>query len=153
MADLEIERDDRFVANERRTHRVAVAMMALVVLCGALGVFGFGPLASVTRRGAGVAVTYERFGRNGAPLRLTVDRTRPGPLRVWVSDALLEATRLDTVVPTPAGEQRTAAGATFSFEGSDTAAFELTGNDVGLVRGRVGRSPTDAVPITILLYP
>lgn len=153
MAELEIERDDRFVANERRTHRVAVAVMALVVLGGALGVFGFGPLASTTRRGAGVTVTYDRFGRNGAPLRLTVDQTRPGPLRVWLSDALLEGTRLDGVVPAPASEQRTAAGATFSFEGSDTAAFEFTGNEVGLVRGRVGRSPTDTMPVTIVLYP
>jgi len=157
MAELEIERDDRVVAMERRVHRIAVVVMTLVVLSGALGVFGFGPLASATRQGAGFTVTYERFARNGAPLRLTVDQTRPGAMRVWIDDTLLEATHLDQVVPAAATEQRTTAGATFGFDGSGaarrTAAFELTGDDVGVVRGHVGRSPADAVPITILFYP
>lgn len=91
MAELEIERDDRVVAMERRVHRIAVVVMTLVVLSGALGVFGFGPLASATRQGAGFTVTYERFARNGAQLRLTVDQTRPGAMRVWIDDTLLEA--------------------------------------------------------------
>jgi hypothetical protein len=157
MAELDIERDDRFVANERLMHRVAIVAMTLVVLGGALGVFGFGPLASAARRGDGFTVTYERFARNGAPLEVTVEQDRPGPQRVWVDDAVLEALQLERVVPAAATEQRTTAGATFSFDGSGaagrTATFELTGDDVGVVRGRIGRSPTDAVPIWILLYP
>lgn len=157
MTELEIERDDRFIAKERLTHRVAIVAMTLVVLGGALGVFGFGPLASTTRRGDGFTVTYERFARNGAPLQLTVEQSRLGPPRVWIDDAVLEAMQLERVVPAAATEQRTAAGVTFGFDGSGTAdwtaAFSLTGNDVGVMRGRVGRSPTDAVPIWILLYP
>lgn len=157
MAELELERDDRFVANERLTHRVAIVVMTLVVVGGALGVFGFGPLASATRRGDGFTVTYERFARNGAPLQVTVQQTRPGPRRVWIDDALLEAMQVERVVPAAATERRTTAGATFGFDGSGTArgtaAFDLTGNAVGMVRGRIGRSPTDAVSIWILLYP
>lgn len=153
MAELEIERDDHFVANERRVHRIAVTAMALVVLGGALGIFGVGPLASTTRAGDGFTVTYERFARNGAPLRLTVDQARPGPLRVWIDHAVLDATQLDGVVPAATTEQRTTAGVRFTFEGSDTASFALTGDAIGLVRGRVGLSPDAAVPATILLYP
>jgi hypothetical protein len=44
MPDLEIERDDRFIAIEHVLHRVAVVVMVAVVL----GVFGFGPLSSST---------------------------------------------------------------------------------------------------------
>lgn len=102
IAELEIERDDRFVASERRTHRVAVVVMTLVVLGGALGVFGFGPLASATRRGDGFTVTYERFARNGAPLQMTVEQARPGPLRVWIGDALLDAMQVERIVPAAA---------------------------------------------------
>jgi hypothetical protein len=156
MAELDIERDDRFVANERLTHRVAIVVMSLVVVGGALGVFGFGPLASAARRGDGFTVTYERFARNGAPLEVTVVQDRPGPRRVWIDDALLEALQLERVVPGAATEQRTTAGATFGFDGlgaGGTATFELTGDEVGMVRGRIGRSPTDAVPIWILFYP
>lgn len=153
MTELDIERDDRFVANERRIHRVAVVAMTLLVLGGALGVFGVGPLASTTRQADGFTVTYDRFGRNGAPLRVTVDDAGPGPLRVWINEAVLTATQLDRVVPAPTSEQRTRAGATFSFDGSDTASFALTGDAVGMVRGRIGRSADDAVPITTFLYP
>ncbi|HSJ46340.1 MAG TPA: hypothetical protein VK923_16815 [Euzebyales bacterium] len=157
MVGLETEHDDRFATYEWLTHRVAVVVMTLVVLGGALGVFGFGPLASATRRGEGFTVTYERFARNGAPLRLTIEQFRPGSPRVWIDDAVLEAMQLERVVPAAATERRTAAGVTFGFDGPDTAdgtaAFTLTGDDVGMVRGRVGRSPTDAVPIWILLYP
>ena len=157
IAELEIERDDRFVASEWRTHRVAVVVMTLVVLGGALGVFGFGPLASATRRGDGFTVTYERFARNGAPLQMTVEQARPGPLRVWIGDALLDAMQVERVVPAAATERRTMTGATFGFAGSGaaggTAAFNLTGDHVGMVRGRIGRSPRDAVVIWILLYP
>ena len=153
MADLEIERDDRFVANERRVHRVAVVVMTVLVLAGAAGVFGVGPLATVTRQGPGFTVTYDRFARNGAPMQFAIDQTGDGPLRVWMDQAVLDATELDQVVPAATNEQRTTAGATFTFPGSDTAVFSLTGDDVGVVRGRVGRSPDDAVPVTIILYP
>lgn len=156
-AELEIERNDRFVDNERRTHRVAVVVMALVVFGGAFGLFGFGPLASATRHGDGFTVTYERFARNGAPLQMTVEQVRPGPLRVWIGDAFLDAMQVERVVPAAATERRTMAGATFGFAGSGaaggTVAFNLTGDHVGMVRARVGRSPTDAVAIWILLYP
>ena len=157
MSELDIERDDRFVARERLTHRIAVVAMVLVVAGGVLGVFGFGPLASAARRGDGFTVTYERFARNGAPLQVTVEQHRPGPRRVWIDDTLLEGLQLEGVVPTPATERRTTAGAMFTFAGSGAAGgiatFDLTGDDVGLVRGRIGRSGADAVPIWILLYP
>ena len=157
MTDLEIERDDRFVARERLTHRVAVVAMTLVVLGGALGVFGYGPIASTTRHGDGITVTYDRFARNGAPLQLMVEHSGEGPPRVWVDDTVLDAMQLERVVPAAATERRTAAGVTFDFDGANTAdgttTFALTGNDVGIVRGRIGRSPTEAVPIWILLYP
>lgn len=153
MADLDLERDDRFTANERRVHRAAVALMTLLVLAGALGVFGVGPLATVTRRGPGFTVTYDRFTRNGAPMEVAVDHTGGGTLQVWLDRTVLDATQVDRVVPTATDEQLTGDGATFTFQGSDTAVFSLTGDAVGVVRGRIGRSPGDAVPVTIVMYP
>lgn len=78
MPGLEIERDDRFVARERVVHRVAVAVMLLAVVAGALGVFGAGPLTSATVHGDDFTVTFDRFARNGAPLQVTVRTTGPG---------------------------------------------------------------------------
>lgn len=157
MPKLEIERDDRFVARERRIHRGAVVAMALAVLAGAVGLFGYGPLSSATREGAGYRVTYDQFSRNGAPLELTIETTKAGELPVWIDDTLLDATQLERVLPVAAKEHRTHGGVTFLFEdslgGSQKVSFYFTGNALGLVRGRVGRSRRDSVPLRIFFYP
>lgn len=157
MPDLQLEGDDRFEARERVLHRIAVTVMTLGVLAGAAGLLGSGPLATTTRAGDGFRVTYERFARNGAPLQLQVESSDGGGDQVWIDDTLLEAARVERVIPAAAAERRRSAGVQFSFEpvaGAGAAVtFNLTGDTIGLVRGRAGRSPTDAVPVSILLYP
>lgn len=154
MPDLEIERDDRFIAIERMLHRVAVGVMVLVVLAGGLGVFGFGPLSSTTRTHAAFEVTYDRFARNGAPFALEVTATGS---EVWLNEALLDATQVERIVPAPAEELRTTDGATFVFGDSDdgrtVTTFHMTGDAVGLVRGRAGASPDDATSVSVFFYP
>lgn len=157
MRDLQIERDDRFVARERVLHRIAVVAMALAVAAGVAGLLGSGPLATTSRDGNGYRVTYDRFARNGAPLQLRVETTDAAGGHVWIEDSLLRATRLERVLPTATAERRSAAGVRFAFEpvagARAIATFNLTGDGVGLVHGRVGLSPDDAVPVSILLYP
>ena len=153
MRELDVERDDRFTAIERTVNHVALAVMALVVLAGALGVFGFGPLSSTTRTGNGFAVTYDRFARNGAPLTFEFTIDDADNARVWLDTALLDAVQIEQVVPAATQQQRTADGATFRFARAASATFDLTGDRVGLVRGRAGTSPDNAVPITLVMYP
>ena len=154
MPDLEIERDDRFIAAERTVHHVAVGVMAVVVLAGALGVFGFGPLSSVTSTGDGFEVTYDRFARNGAPFALLITTTAT---EMWIDDTLLEATQLERIVPAPAEEIRAEDGTTFVFDRSTgartRATFHMTGDAVGIVRGRTGVSPGDTAAVSVLFYP
>ncbi|HSK96782.1 MAG TPA: hypothetical protein VK891_09215 [Euzebyales bacterium] len=154
MPDLQIERDDRYLAAERALHRAIVVLMALVVVAGALGVFGFGPLSSASRAGDGFEVSYDRFGRNGAPLTLDVTTTGSD---VFVGDALLESVQIERVTPAPAAERRAAGGMAFTFAPADggptRVSFDLTGDAVGVVSGQIGRSPGDAMAIRIIFYP
>jgi len=154
MPDLEIERDDRFIAIEHVLHRIAVVVMVTVVLAGALGVFGFGPLSSTTAAREGIEVTYDRFARNGAPLALEITTTGT---QVWINEALVDAVQVDRVVPAPAREQRSADGTTFVFDAPAgeriRVTFALTGDTVGLVRGQVGASAGDTAPVPVIFYP
>jgi hypothetical protein len=154
MPDLEIERDDRFIAIEHVLHHVAVVVMVAAVLAGALGVFGFGPLSSSTAARDGFEVTYDRFARNGAPLTLEITTTGT---QVWINEALIDAVQVDRVLPAPAQEQRSADGTTFTFDAPAgepiRMTFALTGDTVGLVRGQVGVSAGDTIAVPVVFYP
>ena len=157
MSDLHIERDADFLDAERIVHRIGVVLMTLAVAAGALGFFGYGPLSTATRIATGYTVTYDRFARNGAEFSVLLQQTGAEPLQVWIDTALLDATQPDRVVPEASEERPDDRGVTFVFDdegGTDRQAnFHFTGDTIGLIRGQVGRSPDDTVPVSAFFYP
>jgi hypothetical protein len=155
--DLELEMSDAFAARERLIHRIALAAMMLIIVAGLLGAFGFGPLSVATRTGSDYRLTYDRLARNGAPFAIEVQTTTGRRSQVWIDRWLLDATRLERVVPEPSEERPHAGGVTFVFAEPAGApphvTFHFVGDAVGAVRGRVGRSPTDAVGLSVFFYP
>ncbi|HSK91596.1 MAG TPA: hypothetical protein VK875_09800 [Euzebyales bacterium] len=156
MPGIELDDSPRFAARERQVRRVAGVLMATFVVLAALGLFGFGPLSSTATGGPGYEVTYDRFGRNGAPFGIDLRSTGGGPLRVWIEAPLLEALELDQVTPAAASERLVGGGVLFTFaDGQDPGSvrFAFTADTVGPARGRVGRSPDDAVGVSVFFYP
>lgn len=82
---------------------------------------------------------------------------QPTATEVWIDDTLLEATQLERIVPAPAEEIRAEDGTTFIFDRSTgartRATFHMTGDAVGIVRGRTGVSPGDTAAVSVLFYP
>jgi hypothetical protein len=90
--------------------------MAALVVCGAAGVFGRGPLAKATTTSGPVTVEYERVARYQTPTRISiaVNGGRPD-MRLFVSRSLLERIPLQAVEPPPVGSQPRADGAVLQF--------------------------------------
>ncbi len=66
------EADIAFNRREWYIQRAAWAVMVLVLVAAAFGVFGKGAVSRATLRADGLVVSYERFARHGASEQLTV---------------------------------------------------------------------------------
>lgn len=89
--------------------RTVWALMATFIALAVIGVFGSGFISRDTVRasagGADVEVAYNRWGRASAPHALEISVEAPGAsgdtLRVVVSEAFLDAARIDSISPDP----------------------------------------------------
>jgi hypothetical protein len=145
-----------------RLQRPAWVVMLVLVLAGLAGTFGRGPLAkaSATTPDHVLAVSYERFARFRTPTQTAVSIAAPRlrPLRLRVSQALLDAIPIQSIVPRPV-EERALAGATeFVFaplEGAGTATitFAQQPSKVGLVHGEFTLEGEAPVALGQLVWP
>ena len=156
-----VDEDLRFQAREWRFQRAGWVLLAVLVAAAAAGLLGPGWASrSVADEPASrLRIEHERFARRLSPVQLYVrlpPETAPGEQRIWVGAGLLEALRLEGVVPAPARVEPGAEGSSFVFAAAGGAAevrFELEYERSGLVRGRVGRSPTESVELAAFVYP
>src|SRR5690348_10507214 len=123
--DDELEAGSDMVFERRwwRFERVTWAAMLLLVLAGAAGVFGRGPLTRTTATApdASLTVEHDRVARYRTPtvldLRLALPPDRPAePVRIHLSAALLGALRVDNVAPRPLSWSPDGAGGTLAFD-------------------------------------
>jgi hypothetical protein len=148
---------------EGKTDRMAWILMLLVVIAALLGFFGNGPIgmANIADGERNLEVEYNRFGRYGADLTLSVQARRAaasqGEFEVWVSSEYLDGVRIDDISPVPDAAEGLDGGILYRFlieEGNLDASFDLTGNSIGSLRGSVGLGgPTAAVHFSQFLYP
>jgi hypothetical protein len=100
----------------RRGQLVGFAMLWLLVLLGALGVLGKGPLNERTIANDRVQVQYERVLRVRASTEFRIAASTVGPrVRVEVESTEPSELALDPIVPEPATQQLTARGAVLDF--------------------------------------
>lgn len=121
MSALDVDED---LEHERRDWAAQTAgwsFFALVLLAGALGLLGEGPMsmASVDSPESGLSVEYERVVRHNAEgiMRVTI-RPEPGAerARLLIGKGWLEKVRVEHLEPDPASVKATAEGLEYSFQ-------------------------------------
>ena len=97
---------------------VGWALLAAIVLAGAAGLFGSGPLSTSTLSTQGLALEYDRFVRRGTPFKLDVTMS----VESGVAEASLamprnyfDELRISSVMPTPERVIARAETVTFVF--------------------------------------
>jgi hypothetical protein len=126
-AGPEIEQDMRHERLSWRIQRAGWAVMGLIVAAALAGVLGSGPLSRSTASApSGVQLAYERFGRYQDPqtltLRLPAGLTTGDRLRVSISRAFLDHSKIEAVVPQPEAQDLGDGRIVYVFRVTDRAA-------------------------------
>jgi hypothetical protein len=149
-----------FQRREWIVQRIGWAVLALLLLAGALGVFGKGPLADQSLSNATARLDYERFVRRDADTRwtLTLHRTVAGSTAQIAIDATLASNfEIVSIHPTPSSTALSAGRWVYSFDvresGEVPVIFIVQPEKVGRHGGTI--TVGDAAPFTIsqLAYP
>ena len=162
VGGLEIDQDLRFQRRKWALERIGWAVMALVVLVGLLGLFWTGPLSSATagEKKAPLFVEYGRFTRFMLPttLRVRLDPTGQGEVRLWLDRGYLESVRTQTVTPEPDSVEAGRNGFTYIFKVDNpnrpiVVTFDLQPQTIGRLEGRVGLEGGERVEFEQFVYP
>jgi hypothetical protein len=162
--DLEIEHDMRFQRREWRAQRIGRFALLGVIIMALAGVFGSGPLSSVTRRTADglLEVHYHRIARHGSPeplrIRITPVVATDSVVDIWISQEYLHGLAVRWISPDPvdvaAGNDRL----TYRFQllkGSRVAdlIFQVDADRLWMRRGAIGRVGGDSIRFRQFVFP
>jgi hypothetical protein len=104
---MQLPQDMKFQRREWAAQRVGIALMVLILIAGALGAFGDGPLSRSrqTDRGGHLTIRFERFARLQAAhsVRIEADPVLAveGRVRIGIEASLLENQELRSITPAP----------------------------------------------------
>lgn len=94
-------------------------LLSLLLVASCLGMFGRGAYARHVEQAGVLEVTYDRVVRSWTQAELIVSfdaaATKSGQVRLIVSGALLDRTRILGIVPKPASEEAFRAGTVLTF--------------------------------------
>ena len=163
VGDLELDQNLVFQRREWRVQRALWLVCALALALGLLGLFGGGPISSVTHRSGDdtVSVGYHRFvrhdGRASLTVRVDAAHVSGREVEVWIEQRFLDRVQIETVSPAPASVRSGDDLMTWVFEiedGADTliATFDYSPQHIGRIPGEVG-SGASTVDIGQLAYP
>ena len=158
---LQIAEDLSFQRRTWRFERIGWAAFCLVILAGAVGLFGGGALGDVEARSAdgSVTVTHPRFARRQSPLELVVRAaSAEGELRIWFTEQYLAELDIERVTPPPERVELGAARIEYVFPwrgapGMVSVTFVLEVQRPGFVRGEVGSGEGAGVAVRHFVYP
>ena len=151
--DLDADRDPAYVRRARTVSRATQAALAVAVGAALLGVFGgAGPLLSTDVASGDLGVTYDRFGRLDAPLRLAV-MLPPGDSSFTLTDEWADVLFVESIAPTPASESVVGGEREFVVSGSDRVSIEARPTRFGVLSGEVVASGGARVPVRAVVYP
>jgi hypothetical protein len=141
----------------RRGQLVGFGMLWLLVLLGALGVLGNGPLNGAVSQQEGVRVEYERVLHLRASAEFRIAASPVGPrLRLEIESIDPAELELEPLVPEPTAQLLTARGAVFDFAArSDEIQIALreTPRRIGLRKVRILVDHGEPVWIRQLILP
>jgi hypothetical protein len=161
---LALEQDADFQRRSWALQRLGWAIMGLLILAALLGLFGGGPLSSITARSQDGSLTlqYDRFWRWQSPMILRVT-VRPitqhaGQVHIWLNRAYLEGVSIEQVQPLP---QRVEAGAErltyiFSLSQVDQPTeihFTVEPQRPGRIAGQLGLTDSTSLQFAHFIYP
>lgn len=130
--DLEIRQSAEFTQREWVVERVGWALLALFILAGLLGVFGWGPLTTVTARSDGgtLAVEYQTVGHHEADdsVRILVasEAAVDGTVTVELTGSWVSGVDISSVTPAPSTERAITDGVALEFDVEPGADTEVT---------------------------
>ena len=153
---LQIDQSLDFQRRFERVQKVAWRLLALLPVAAVAGLFGGGVFSQVTARGAGVTLSYDRFGRRSVDtkLQVTVLRART-PVAVSISRGFLDGYDVSEVRPQPQRVTASAGRLTFTFAALPGASvrFTLQPQRLGSGSGTVTVTGSQPVHLHQLVYP
>jgi hypothetical protein len=153
---LQIDQSLDFQRRFQRLQTAAWRVLALVPIAAVAGLFGGGLFSEVTARGAGVTVSYDRFGRRTVDTELQVEVTRARkPVAVSISRGFLDGYDISEVRPQPEHVRAQPDRLVFSFAALPRASvsFTLQPNRLGSSSGTVKVDGSRPVQLRQLVYP
>jgi hypothetical protein len=152
------------IANQRREwqiERIGWLVMAVVLVAGALGGFGGGPLAHASRLTGSTGFTFDRLARHGVPseLALTVgpEAVVNGRIRVSLNWPYLRGLDFRDVRPTPLSSTSVDDQLVFEFaappSGSSTIVFEIEPRKAGKRAGHIEVSGGTTLDFEQIVFP
>jgi hypothetical protein len=135
--------------------RIGWAVLLLLVIAAAAGVFGTGWLSSRHISREGTQVTFERLARFEAPMKLIIHAQKTdGNVEIRFPLAYLEEIEVDRIVPEPAEQQTGKGYMTFTFKADPSSAviFYLVPESAGSIRTEMAVNNT-VFHIAHFIYP
>jgi hypothetical protein len=159
---IEVDQDLEHARWLWRVQRLGWAVMLLIVIGAALGVFGHGPLADGQARAAGLTLNYDRFARHGATSSLEAE-VEPPALRgdtvsLWLTRSYLDGVELESVIPEPERMATRGDLVVFTFvtaerSGPTRITFTLRPDEYWSEHARAGIEGGESVAFRQFIYP
>lgn len=161
VGDLELDQDLAYQQREWRAQRIGWAVLGLLIVAASLGLMGPGLFNKATLQGDGVQLEIPRTQRYWAPAQvqfvLSADASAGEHVRLWLSQGFLGSVQVQQITPQPESVTATADGQTYLFrrapEQPMTVSFDVTTQQVGLVRGEARRDDRPPLLFSQFVFP
>jgi hypothetical protein len=159
---IEIDQDLDHARALWRVQRVGWIVIALIIIAGAAGAFGDGPLAHASVSSSGLVVRYDRLARHGAPTTIDVEvppaMRRGDTLRFWIDRRYADGVKIESVTPEPARSETQSDSLWFTVMAPQSTSparvnIVLRPQDFGSRSGRLGVHGFGSVAFRQFVYP
>lgn len=151
----DIELTSRFQEFEWIIQRVFWALLALVLLAAAFGLFGNGPWSKRSLSFPSFDLAYERFIRYETPtsLILTAQAGSRGVTELFLSQEMVEALTIERIVPRPNAERSEPDGVHYEFiPPAHKLAVKYKAQERGQLTGEIGWN-SERITLSQFVYP
>jgi len=154
--ELQLIEDMAFQRREWTMQRLGWAVMSLLVLAAAAGLFGGGPLSSSSAESDGLRLEYERFARLDQPTTLRFHFSADGrdSATVSISRKYLDGVEIEHIMPQPVRVESDRDWLIYSFTARvGAASFHLKPEKIGTLAGEAKLGQGKPISFDQLIYP
>jgi hypothetical protein len=152
---LELEDEIKLHETGWAIQRVGWAVILLLLVAAALGVFGNGLLSSAEISDDGNNIRFEKLVRYQSPMQLIIRTNgRENKVEVRIPQSYIESMEVDKIVPEPV-DQKLASGLaifTFKTEGPSTIKFYIIPEKTGQMKAQIQVNESN-FSVTHFIYP